>query len=74
MGTIWYTLSVSSKCVLIVDCEPGILDAIQLGLFPREFKVLAFTDALSALDHFSSNSKDHRMIISDIKNAMDEGV
>jgi DNA-binding response OmpR family regulator len=45
-----------------VDDEPWILDAIQRGLLLREFKVCAFTDALAALDDFSSNSKDHCMI------------
>jgi DNA-binding response OmpR family regulator len=42
-----------------VDDEPWILDAIQRWLLLREFKVCAFTDALAALDHFSSNSKDN---------------
>jgi len=37
-----------------VDDEPWILDAIQRGLLLREFKVCAFTDALAALDDFSS--------------------
>ena len=45
-----------------MDDEPWILDAIQRGLLLREFKVCAFTDALAALDDFSSNSKDHCMI------------
>ncbi len=31
------------------------------------FKLCAFTDIFSALDHFNSNSEDHDIVISDIR-------
>jgi DNA-binding NtrC family response regulator len=57
----------NNNCVLIVDDESDILNVIQRGLLMYGFKVCTFTNSLTALEHFNSNSQEHHIVISDIR-------
>ena len=57
----------NNNCILVVDNESDILNVIQRGLIMHGFKVCTFTDPFAALEHFNSNSKDHHIVISDIR-------
>jgi DNA-binding NtrC family response regulator len=52
---------------LVVDDEYDILDTIRQWLELDGSKVCTFADPLAALEHFKSNSKDHNIVISDIR-------
>jgi response regulator RpfG family c-di-GMP phosphodiesterase len=52
---------------LAVDDEYEILDIIRLWLQMDGFAVCTFTNPLAALEHFISYSKNHDIVISDIR-------
>ena len=56
-----------NRSILVVDDEYDILDIIRQCLQLDGFKVCTFADPLAALEHFYSNSKDHNIVISDIR-------
>ncbi len=53
--------------ILVVDDESDIVDVIRFCLQMYGYKVCTYTDPLAALEHFKSNSKNHHMVISDIR-------
>jgi DNA-binding response OmpR family regulator len=57
----------NTTSILVVDDEYDIVNLIKQSLEADGFKVCCFTDALAALEHFNSNSKDHHVVISDIR-------
>ncbi|MFL6331343.1 MAG: response regulator [Nitrososphaeraceae archaeon] len=57
----------NNRSILVVDDKNDILSVIQRWLLMHGFKLCAFTDIFSALDHFNSNSEDHDIVISDIR-------
>ena len=58
----------NSKFIMAVDDEADIVNLIKRTLEELNvFRVCAFTNALAALEHFSSSCKDHSIIISDIR-------
>jgi DNA-binding NtrC family response regulator len=59
-------ISSNNNCILVIDDESDIVNVIQRQLIMHGFKVCTFTDAL-VLEHFNSNSKDHHIVISDIR-------
>jgi DNA-binding NtrC family response regulator len=58
----------NNTSILVVDDEYDIVNLIKRSLEVNGRRVCAFTDAFMALDHFSSDSKDHHsIVISDIR-------
>jgi DNA-binding response OmpR family regulator len=52
---------------LIADDELDLLNVMQRWLLMHGFKLCLFTDGLAALKHLSSNSKDHHIVICNIR-------
>jgi DNA-binding NtrC family response regulator len=58
---------ISNRSILVVDDEHDILDVMRQWLQLDGSAVCTFSNAFVALEHFNSNSKDHQIIISDIR-------
>jgi DNA-binding response OmpR family regulator len=52
---------------LLLDDEFDIVNVFKQGLERRGFQVFAFTDPLTALEHFYTNSKKYGLVISDLR-------
>jgi DNA-binding NtrC family response regulator len=56
------------KSIVVVDDEPDIVNQIKRSLEAMDgLKVYTFTDPFAALEHFSSDCKDHHIVICDIR-------
>ena len=52
---------------MIVDDEADILTVLEKGLDTNGFKVIGFSDPLTALQHFENNRKNIDLIITDAR-------
>ena len=58
----------NGKSIVVVDDEWDIVNQIKRSLEDMDgLKVYTFTDPFPALEHFSSDCKDHHIVISDIR-------
>ena len=59
---------IGSKSILVLDDEFDVMNIIKLGLQKKgRFEVYGFTDPALALEHFKANTKQYRLVISDIR-------
>jgi DNA-binding NtrC family response regulator len=58
----------NGKSIVVVDDEWDIVNQIKRSLEAIDgLKVYTFTDPFAALEHFSSDCKDHHIVIADIR-------
>jgi DNA-binding NtrC family response regulator len=58
----------NSKSIVVVDDEWDIVTQIKRSLEAMDgLKVYTFTDPFAALEHFSSDCKEHHIVIADIR-------
>ncbi|MFL6398841.1 MAG: response regulator [Nitrososphaeraceae archaeon] len=61
------TSNSTTRSILAVDDELDIVNVIKYTLEANGVKVCTFTDALTALEHFKSNSRYYILVLSDIR-------
>lgn len=58
----------NGKSIVVVDDEWDIVNQIKRSLEAMDgLEVYTFTDPFTALEHFSSDCKDHHIVIADIR-------
>ena len=57
----------NTNSILLLDDESDIATTLKQGLEKLDFQVYSFTDPLLALEHFRIDSKQFRLVISDLR-------